>query len=91
MGFLLLSELIVFNQHGDIVMERPVFIGANFKIFDIWNIYTYERVYLDFKGSIRYSSHIEKVRKNFSVVCRTSSKKNMDITQTHLSAPTSFL
>ena len=55
MGFLLLSELIVFNQHGDIFMERPVFIGAKFEIFDIWNIYTYERVYLDFKGSIRYS------------------------------------
>ena len=72
MCFLLLSELIVFNHHRDIVMERPIFIGAKFKIFDIWNIYTYERVYLDIKGSIRYSSHIEKVR------------KNMAITQTHL-------
>lgn len=42
MGFLLLSKLIVFNQHRDIVMERPIFIGAKFEIFDIWNIYTYE-------------------------------------------------
>ena len=73
MCFLLLSELIVFNQHRDIVMERPIFIGAKFEIFDIWNIYTYERVYLDIKGSIRYSSHIEKVRKNYSVVCRAPS------------------
>ena len=77
MGFLLLSELIVFNQHKDIIMERPVFVRAKFKIFDIWNIYTYERVYLDIKDSIRYGSHIEKFVRYAE---RQAERKNMVIT-----------
>ena len=69
-------------------MERPVFIGAKFEIFDIWNIFTYERVYLDIKGSIRYGSHIEKFVRYAE---RQAERKNIVITYTHLSAPTSFL